>query len=210
MASRERQERQERVAGACREFVDWAGEVAFKAGSGEYRREAVTAREIIHHRASPKLSRIKPLVVPVWTSPAVVINQTGVDKFRVAVTKIDEIGQTRRARAGFFEVGQDVLDKDTRFGVSANNHDYRQPGNWLPSPAVGGRMGSHNILPVEAAKLDEINLAMADRIWFPEEHLGDFETQIRMLRLFRQVVDTAIASNSHNELLFEPLATPIS
>ncbi len=200
-------QRQQRAIEQNRELVDWAGDLAYLAGSYQHSYEVVNAREVIYYKNGTRLiSRRQPVHMPVWTSPAVVLGEAADGQLNVAVTKLDEMGHTRRARIGLFVVGPDQVDTSAA-RYSAHFGTAQQEGYWAETYFVGGHVGSHRNPDSQEPDYDELKIAV-DNIWMGSGiYLSRAEGRLSALRVnYMDVVNTAIETNDHNQALRTYLA----
>lgn len=198
--------RQLRAVERNREIIEWATDLTFRSGSSRQKHETVGAKEILTDEYGTKLSRRKMITVPVWTSPPIVIKELDNDKANVAVAKLDVIGQSRRARIGFFVVGQATLGEDIGVRTSADTSAYRMQNGWFESFSACGLLEVYILPEGEVPHDDEINVAMSVRVLGSRgRYLTAAEDTLSGLENYRLMVDEAVRTHPQNQQLHQHL-----
>ena len=190
--------RQQRAVKRNREIVEWATDLTFRAGSPRNKHEIVSAKEILTDKFGTKLSKRKEIDVPVWTSPPILIKELEGDKLSVAVAKLDVLGQSRRARIGFFVVRQAALREEIGVRTSAETSAYKMQSGWFESFSVCGLLGVYTRPEDEIPQDDEINVAMTGMVLGSRGYLTAAENTLSQVETYRKIIDKAISTNPQN------------
>ncbi len=197
--------RRERAVTRNRDLVEWAGDLAYSAGACLPAWQALKVRRVLEEKNGKRhLSKLETRKLPVWTSPAIVINEEKGDKLLVAVTKIDQIYATRRMRLGYFVIGLDEF-YSSPVGCSADFDSPQQLGRWLTSYGIDGTPETHRKPEEQSSEHDEINVALS-KLWIRGPYLSRAEENLHELEAERVVVDSSIENNDYNLHLRELLS----